>query len=323
MLRFSDMTFNKLLLILALAILSNAYILDFPKYRLEGTQLIWDYSGSDQGVVTVDTSKLTSPWNGKTTDESFTVLPERIKITSNLVFDARPNFASYEDICDFRYYYYASSIYDFWGTIGLAYYNISVIPSDLHFLNCHPRSYKEIGPSGQVGDIDQLEPVCDQDVSLYPVLRGMVDTSCYGTAEKAGDACKATCTDGSALKAFGTYLLYGAYDDSFNENDLKLALVNFGPVLGRKANNEYFEVFYGWKTTESKIYYLSFVRGNDGHISFTSDHSSPFQNIEEAYIVYGTRQDLSAQDPHLNASGVVRAVLSLIAAVLVLPALLI
>jgi hypothetical protein len=45
------------------------------------------------------------------------------------------------------------------------------------------------------------------------------------------------------------------------------------------------------------VSYLSFVRGNDGHISFKSESSTPFKKIEDAYIVYGTRQDLSAQDP--------------------------
>jgi hypothetical protein len=134
-------------------------------------------------------------------------LPQRIKTTSDLAFDVRPNFKTYQDVCNFRYFYYLNSIYDFWGTISLAYYNISLIPSDLHFLNCHPRQAKAIYLNS-TQEYLSLEPVCDIDVSWYPVLRGAVDTSCYGTTEIPGAACKTTCTDGSQLTAFGKDLLY-------------------------------------------------------------------------------------------------------------------
>ncbi|KAA6387382.1 MAG: hypothetical protein EZS28_017089, partial [Streblomastix strix] len=309
-------SFNKLILVFAFVLISNAEDIEFFKAKLEGTTLIAD---ERDGYITVDMDTL-HPWGGQKSDPSFTVLPQRIKTTSDLAFDVRPNFQTYQDVCIFRYFYYLNSIYDFWGTISLAYYNISLIPSDLHFLNCHPRQVNITYESGEQYDLS-LEPVCDQDVSSFPVLRGAVDTSCYGTTETPGAACKTTCTDGSQLTAFGKDLLYQSFIGFFfNEDYLKRALIAFGPILGRREGNDYYEVFYGWETTNSRVSYLSFVRGNNGHISFKSESSTPFKNIQDAYIVYGTRQDLSEQDPNpKDASGSIVVLLSVVATVLILP----
>ncbi|KAA6383125.1 MAG: hypothetical protein EZS28_021348 [Streblomastix strix] len=280
-----------LLLVLALTSLSKTFVIKFEKFNLVDTTLIWD---ERDGYFEVETDGL-NPWGVSIDSANFSLLPERITSLDDFVFRDVP---SHDDSCSFINQYYNVRYFEFWGTIALSYYNISVKPSVLHFLNCHPRQYQEIDSQGEVADNLDLTPLCRNHPGSYPDLRGMVDETCYGTSDDVEAECRTTCVDGTPIKVFGkdllhTFLQQGGYAEDY----LKQLLVSFGPVLAYRYQKDEYEVYYGWQTIGGNVEYLSLTRSSDDNLQFTTTPSSSFRNIDEFDVFYGTRIDLSDEDP--------------------------